>query len=136
ARAQAQDFGDRAEVEFAIEMWKQFVIARPLPTQGIAERIGVDRDQEQAGLSVVMLARGLGDLRGRGKMDEAVAIVVRTAPVHALPLGFAPGRSGGDFIDHGHGPAFPFVLESLGVLSGFEGKCPRRQLASEGPYRR
>ena len=37
----------RAEIEFAIEMRKQLVIARTLPAQRAAERIGVDLDQEQ-----------------------------------------------------------------------------------------
>jgi len=90
-RAQVEDLDDRAEVEFAIEMREQLVIARPLPAQRVAERVGIDRDQKQAGLAELVLARGLGDLGCGGKMDEAVACVVRTAPVQALPLGFTPG---------------------------------------------
>src|SRR5437868_11499408 len=80
-------------------MREQFVVARGLPAQGIAERIGVDRDQEQAGLAEIMLPRGLGDLGRRGEMNEAVAQIVRAAPIDALPFGLAPGRGGSDFID-------------------------------------
>ena len=42
---------DRAEIEFAVEMRKQFVVARALPAQRVAQRVGVDRDQEQSGLA-------------------------------------------------------------------------------------
>ena len=52
----------RAEIEFAIEMRKQLVIARALPAQRRAKRIGIDLDQEQAGLAEEMLSRGLRDL--------------------------------------------------------------------------
>ncbi len=65
--------GDRAEIEFAIEMRKQFVVARALPAQRLAQRIGIDLDQEQPGLAEEMFLRGLRHLRGRGKMDKAVA---------------------------------------------------------------
>ena len=37
----------RAEIEFAIEMRKQLVVARALPAQRVAERVGIDLDQEQ-----------------------------------------------------------------------------------------
>src|ERR1700710_1989298 len=84
-------------------MRKQFVVARGLPAQGIAERVGIDRNQKQAGLAEEMLLGGLGHLRGRGKMNEAVADVVGTAAVDALPFGLAPGRSRADFVDRAHG---------------------------------
>src|SRR5579862_9803503 len=35
-------------------------------------------------------------------MNEAVPDIVGAAPVHALPLGLAPGRSGTDFVDRAH----------------------------------
>ena len=91
-RPQVEDRGDRADIEFAIEMRKQLVVARALPAQGVAERVGIDGDQEQPGLAEIMLPRRLGDLGGGGEMDEAVAQVVGTALVDALPLGLAPGR--------------------------------------------
>ena len=50
-RAQVEDGGYRAEVEFAIEVRKQLVVARGLPAQRVAERIGIDGDQEQPGLA-------------------------------------------------------------------------------------
>ena len=48
---------DRAEIEFAVEMRKQLVVARRLPAQRFAQRIGIDRDQEQSGLAGKMLFR-------------------------------------------------------------------------------
>ena len=106
-RAQIEDRGDRTEIEFAVEMRKQFVVARGLPAQGIAQRVGVHRNQKQAGLAEEVFSRGLGDLRRRREMDEAVAYVVLAAPKDALPLGLAPGRGGADFVDRAHVPAFP-----------------------------
>ena len=50
-----RDAGDRAEIEFAVEMRKQLVVARALPAQCRSQRIGIDRDQEQAGLAEEML---------------------------------------------------------------------------------
>ena len=64
ARVQIEDGDDRAEIEFAIEMRKQLVVARALPAQRVAQRIGIDRDQEQAGLAEKMFSRGFRDLRG------------------------------------------------------------------------
>ena len=121
-RAHVEDGGHRAEIEFAIEVREQFVVARGLPAQGIAERVCVDGDQEQAGLAEIMLSRRFGDL-GRGrKMNEAVAQIVRAAPLDALPLGLAPGRGGSDFINRAHGyPRFPCL--SLSLL-GFSRKWP------------
>src|SRR6185437_4313575 len=104
-RPHVEDRGDGADIEFAIEMGEQFVIARALPAQGAAERIDIDGDQEQAGLAEIMLPRRLRDLGGGGEMNEAVAQVVRTAPVNALPFGLAPGRGRADFVDRGHGVA-------------------------------
>ena len=80
----------RAEIEFAIEMRKQLVIARALPAQRAAERIDIDFDQEQAGLSGEEFSRGLGDLGCGREMDIAVARIVSAAAVDALPLGLAP----------------------------------------------
>ena len=112
---------DRAEIEFAIEMREQLVIARALPAQRIAERIGIDLDQEQAGLAEEMLARGPGHLRRRGKMNEAVAQVVGAAAIDALPFGLPPGRSGADFVDFSH-RAEACLLSLLGYL----GRRPNR----------
>ncbi len=61
--------GDRAEIEFAVEMRKQLVVARRLPAQRVAQRVGIDRDQEQSGLAEEMLSRRLGDLRGRARNE-------------------------------------------------------------------
>src|ERR1700722_16825965 len=101
-RAQAEPASDRAEVEFAVEMGEQFIVARPLPPQCVAQTIGIDRDQEQSGLADEVFPCGPRHLRRRGKMDVAVADIDRAAAEHALPLSLAPGRSGADFIDHAH----------------------------------
>ncbi len=116
------DGDDGAEIEFAIEVRKQFAVARGLPAQRVAERIGIDLDQEQTGLAKEMLAGRLGDLRRGGEMDEAVAQVVGAAAIHTLTLGLAPGRSGRDFVDPAHG-LFRLVVES----SGFSRKRPERR---------
>src|SRR5258708_11730548 len=95
-------------------MRKQLVVARGLPAQRVPQRVGVDLDQEQPGLPKEMLPRRLGHLRGCGKMNEAVADIVGAAPVHALPLGLAPGRSGTDFVDPAHLPrVLPATLSLL-----------------------
>src|SRR5580704_8674622 len=128
---------DRAEVEFAVEMRKQLVVARGLPAQRIAKRIGIDLDQEQPGLAEEMLLGGLRHLRGERKMDEAVPDVVGAAAVHALPLGLAPGRSGTDFVD----PAHLFSKSWLSLLnsesfSNVSLGFPRGFPGPGGPYRR
>src|SRR6266481_7536631 len=121
SRAQIEDGGDRAEIEFAIEMREQLVIARRFPAQRIPQRVGIDRDQEEAGLPEEMLPRGLRDLRSCGKVNKAVTCIVGTAPVYALPLGLAPGRGGADFVDRAHGSGVPCL--SLSLL-GFSRKSP------------
>ncbi len=103
------DAGHRAEIEFAVEMREQLVIARRLEAQRIAQRVGIDRDQEQAGLAGIMLPRRLGHLRRQREMNEAVARIVGAAPVHALPFGLAPGRSGTNFVDPAHRSNVPSV---------------------------
>ncbi len=112
---------DGAEIEFAIEVREQLVVARALPAQRIAKRVAIDLDQEQAGLAEEMLAGGPGHLRRRGKMDEAVAQVVGAAAIDALPFGLAPGGSGADFVDFSH-RAKPVLLSLLGYL----GRRPNR----------
>src|ERR1700739_520699 len=109
-RAQAEHSSDRAEVEFAVEMGEQFIVARPLPSQCVAQTIGIDRDQEQSGLAEEVFPCGLRHLRRRGKMDVAVADIDRAAAEHTLPLGLAPGRSGADFIDHAHSSGVLLVV--------------------------
>src|SRR5260221_3264793 len=92
----------RAEIELAMEMRKQLVVARALPAQGIAERARVDLDQEQAGLAEIVLSRGVFDLGGGREMNEAVAGVIGASAIDALPFGLAPGRGRADFVNHGH----------------------------------
>ena len=94
-------------------MRKQLVVARWLPAQASPSAVGIDLNQEQPGLAIEMLARGLGNLRRRGKMDEAVPGIVGAAAVHALPLGLAPGRSRTDFVDPAHQSSDSKVRSSL-----------------------
>src|SRR6201999_2008029 len=44
ARMHVEHAGDRAEIEFAIQMREQFVVARALPAQRLAQLVGIDRD--------------------------------------------------------------------------------------------
>src|SRR5262249_1599018 len=67
------------------------------------KRIGIHRDQEQSFLAGKMPGKGSLELRGRRKMDEAIAQIVRTPAIGALSLGFTPGRCRTDLIDHRQG---------------------------------
>src|SRR5262249_49906596 len=102
ARRQGLYIRHPTEIELAIEMRKQLVVARALPAQRRSKRIDIDLDQEQTGLAGEEFSRGLRDLGCGGKMDIAVARVIGAATVDALPLGLAPGRSGADFVDGRH----------------------------------
>src|SRR5204862_8023696 len=73
ARPQIEDRGDGAEIELAIEMRKQLVVARGLPAQPVAQRVGIDGDQKQPGLPDIMLSRGFGTLRGGGERDVVIS---------------------------------------------------------------
>src|SRR5260370_14750609 len=130
ARAHIEDRGDRAEVKLAIEVREQLVVARRFPAQRIPQRVGIDRDQEEAGLPEEMLPRGLRDLRSCGKVNKAVTCIVGTAPVYALPLGLAPGRGGADFLDRAHGSGVPCL--SLSILGVFR-KSPGGKATGSGP---
>ena len=61
------------QIELAIEMRKQLAVARRFPAQRLAQRVGIDLDQEQPGLAEEMLSGRLRQLRRGGKMNEAVA---------------------------------------------------------------
>ena len=84
ARTEVEDFCHGAGVEFAVEMRKQLAAARAFPFQGRAQRLGIDRNQEQPRLPREMLGDGPRHLGRGGKMDEAVALVVGTAAKGAL----------------------------------------------------
>src|SRR5262249_40041532 len=97
----------RAEIELAIEVRKQLVVARALPAQGLAQRVGVDLDQEQPGLTEKVFPRSLCDLGGSRQMNITVTDIVRAAAIDALPLGLAPGGCGTNFINCGHCCCWP-----------------------------
>src|SRR5579871_317325 len=99
AGVEVLDGSHRAEVELAVEMGKQLVIARSLPAQRLAQGVGVDFDQEQPGLAEKVLSRSLRNLGGSRKVDKAVACIVGAATVDALSLGLPPGGCGTNFID-------------------------------------
>ena len=94
----------RAEIEVAVEMRKQFVVARGLPAQRLAERVGIDLDQEQAGLAEKKLPRSFGQLGSGREMDEAIARIVSAAAIEAQPFCLAPGGGRADFVDVAHLP--------------------------------
>src|SRR6185312_16632521 len=129
ARVQAAHADDCAEIEFTIEMREQLVLARRLPAQPVAQRVGVDFDQEQAALAEEMLASGRCDLRGGREVNIAVPEIVGAAAVHPLPLGFAPGRGGANFVDPAHAFGDPACGLSLLGFSRIFRTAPR-------PYRR
>ena len=58
------DTAHRGEWQFAVEMRKQRAAARGLPLQERAERIGIDRDQNEIALPGKLLCRGLSGLLG------------------------------------------------------------------------
>jgi hypothetical protein len=128
ARGQEKHVGDRAEIEFTIEMREQFILARWLPAQPLTQRIGVDRDQEQSGLSGEMLAGRGSDLRGGREMDKTVPQIVGAASIYSLSLGLAPGRGGANFLDPAHAVGDPACGLSLLGFSRIFGTATR-------PYR-
>src|SRR2546423_14032300 len=95
----------RGERQVAVKMRKQFAAARNLPSQRLAERVRVDRHQQQVLEAGKILGGGRADLRGRGEMDEAVAQVDRRTVEHILPLGVTPKRLRADLVDGRHGAA-------------------------------
>src|SRR5215212_3245488 len=60
-------------------MWKQRPAARFLPAQTVAEPGGLDRDEQQPGLSGAVPAGALAQLRRGREMDEPVAPIVLRA---------------------------------------------------------
>src|SRR5262249_42170434 len=72
-----------SERQFGVKMRKQITVARKLPFQRIAQRIGIDRNQHQIVSPRKILRRGRADLRGGGEMDEAVAGIDGSAAEHA-----------------------------------------------------
>src|SRR5262245_6749607 len=102
-------------------MREQLVVARRLPAQRLTERIGIDRDQEQPGLSEEMFSRGFGNLRGCGEMDVAVPVIVGAAAIDALPLRLTPGRGRADFVDHAQASDSCLSLSPLGFSPGVPG---------------
>src|SRR6478672_9208654 len=76
---QFHDGEDRGEVERSVEMRKYSAAARRLPFQIIAEAIGVDLKQHQAGLPREMLVERAAQLMSCGEMDKAIAAIVGRA---------------------------------------------------------
>src|ERR1700724_668986 len=101
-RAHLKHADDRGEIEFAVKMREQFIMARVFPAQRLSQQIGIDLDQEQPGLAEKVLPRRFRQLRSGRKMDKTVARIGGDAAGHPLPLGLAPGRSGANFVDPAH----------------------------------
>src|SRR5262245_60302569 len=116
-------------------MRKHIAVARNLPFQCGAERIGIDRDQQQIFDAGKMLGRGRPDLRGGGEMDEAVAGIDVSAAEHTRTFRFAPKRLVTDLIDAGrHGSRVPPAYRTF--RRGPELRLPLvvlTSLATQGP---
>ncbi len=100
--------GDIIEPQRPVEMRKERAAARWLPFQGIAKRVGLDREQHKPVLAREMPCRRLGGLRGGGEMHEPIGNIHRRAG------GFAGLAQDGPFgateylVDqHGRGDAAP-----------------------------
>ncbi len=100
--------GHITQPQRTVEMRKERAATRWLPFEGIAKRVGLDREQHQAVLAREMPCRRLGGLRGGGEMHEPVGNIHRRAG------GFAGLAQGGPFgatenlVDqHGRGDAAP-----------------------------
>jgi hypothetical protein len=92
----------RAEIEIAVEVRKEGAATRRLPFQPVAKLCGVNADQQQIGLSGEMLRGGLGDLRGAGKMNEAITAIDLAATKDAGTFGFPPQCRRANFVKDRH----------------------------------
>src|SRR5436305_4919243 len=88
-------------------MREQVVAARTLPFESLPQLGGIDRDQHLAGGAGKMLGGGLGDLRGRGEMDEAVAHIERRAVEASGLFGLPPQLLRTNLVDGAHPPRLP-----------------------------
>src|SRR5260370_38342361 len=64
-------------------MRKDFAVARDLPLQRGAQRIGIDRDQHQVFNAGKTLGCGRADLNSGGEMNKAAAGIDATTAKHA-----------------------------------------------------
>ena len=107
-------------------MREEIAAAGWLPFERRAERVGVDRDEEQIGFFGEMLRRGLGDLGGGGEMDKAVARVGCAAEKRAAGFGGPPRCLPADFVDRRHLCAFkPGARGYIGAIPPVQGASPR-----------
>ena len=89
---QRHDRAHRRHRQAAVEMRKERAAARRLPAELLAERLGVDRDEEKVAMPGEMPRRRLAHLLGGGEMDVAVGEVDRRAVEAAGLLGLPPLR--------------------------------------------
>ena len=101
-RVQGLDTENCSEIKRPIKMREKLIMARPFPAERIAERVSVDRDQEQPCLALEMLAKRFRHLGGGGEMDETIARIIRAAAIDTLPFGLAPGRCRANLVDPAH----------------------------------
>jgi hypothetical protein len=74
---------------------EEVAVARGLPAGGAgAEVLGIDRDEHEVALAGEVAAHRLGELGGRGEVDEAVPEIDRGAGVGVDAGGIAPLRGG------------------------------------------
>src|SRR5262245_27729218 len=99
-------------------MRKQLAAARNLPFERIAQRIGVDRDQQETANTEKMLGCGGAHLAGRGEMDEAVAYIDRRTAEHAGTFRLPPKLSLADLVDHFRHSSAGSMYESVTTPTG------------------
>ena len=85
-----------------VEMREESAAARRLETQRRAERLRVDRNQDEIIASGKMPRGRFRQLLGCREMDEAVALVDRRAAIDALLLGAPPLGVSADLEDEAH----------------------------------
>jgi len=90
AERQRLDARYRGKIEVTVKMRKQRATARRFPFQTITQSLGVDAHKQQVALSGEMFCGRFCDLRGIGKMDEAVTAIHLRSAKYGSALGFTP----------------------------------------------
>jgi hypothetical protein len=86
-------------------MGKERAAARRLPPQGLAQGLGVHRQDHQVRLAPEVAAGGLRDLAGGGEVDEAVGQVRGRSEEGPRGQGRLPVATREDLVDAGQGAA-------------------------------
>ena len=90
---------DRSQIERRVEMREERTAAGRLPLEVVTEPLGIDGKKKEVSLSCEMGRQRAGKLMACGKMDEAVAEIVRPPGEAPLALCLLEGGLGQDFVD-------------------------------------